>query len=136
MCSPIVYLYYCYCTFINLYVGFPFLYACSFICASSGSFVPYMDRQKLFLKFEKSLYCFEILFNQTLIKSLGETKILSFNEVFNSLSLCFVYLVLFYISFQTFIIVLLVQYRYTVTIQHPVRLIVDWFFRRCIYIYV
>ena len=29
MCSPIVYLYYCYCTFINLYVGFPFFYACS-----------------------------------------------------------------------------------------------------------
>ena len=48
MCSPIVYIYYCYCTFINLYVGFPFFYACSFICASSGSFVPYMDRQKLF----------------------------------------------------------------------------------------
>ena len=23
--------------------------------------------------------------------------------------------------------------RYTVAIQHPVRLIVDWFFRRCIY---
>ena len=46
MCSPIVYLY--YCTFINLYVGFPFFYACSFICAFSGSFVPYMDRQKLF----------------------------------------------------------------------------------------
>ena len=95
MCSSIVYLYYCYCTFINLYVGFPFFYACSFICASSASFVPYMDRQKLFLKFEKSLYCFEILFNQALIKSLGGTKILSFNEVFNSLSLCFVYLVLF-----------------------------------------
>ena len=48
MCSPIVYLYYCYCTFINLYVGFPFFYACSFLCASSGSFVPYMDRQNLF----------------------------------------------------------------------------------------
>ena len=42
------------------------------------------------------------------------------------------YLVLFYKLFQTFIIVLLVQYRYTVSIQHPVRLIVDWFFRRCI----
>jgi hypothetical protein len=96
MCSPIVYLYYCYCTFINLYVGFPFFYACSFICASSGSFVPYMDRQNPFLKFEKSLYCFEILFNKTLIKFLGGTNILSFNEVFNSLSLCFVYLVLFY----------------------------------------
>ena len=91
---------------------------------------------KTFLKFEKSPYCFEILFNQTLIKSLGGTKILSFYEVFNSLSLCFVYLVLFYKPFQTFIIVLLVQYRYTVTIQHPVRLIVDWFFRRCIYIYI
>ena len=63
MCSPIVYLYFCYCTFINLYVGFPFFYECSFICASSGSFVPYMDSQKLFLKFEKSPYCFEILFN-------------------------------------------------------------------------
>ena len=50
MCSPIVYLYYCYCTFINLYVGFPLLYACSFICASSGSFVPYMDRQQLFFE--------------------------------------------------------------------------------------
>ena len=50
MCSPIVYLYYCYCTFINLCVGFPFFYACSFICASSGSFVPYMDRQKLFFE--------------------------------------------------------------------------------------
>ena len=50
MCSPIVYLYYCYCTFINLYVGFPFFYACSFICASSGSFVAYMDRQKLFFE--------------------------------------------------------------------------------------
>ena len=62
MCSPIVYLYYCYCTFINLYVGFPLFYACSFICASSGSFVPYMDF-KTFLKFEKSPYCFEILFN-------------------------------------------------------------------------
>jgi hypothetical protein len=48
MCSPIVYLYYCYSTFISLYVGFPFFYACSFICASSGSFVPYKDRQKLF----------------------------------------------------------------------------------------
>ena len=53
--------------------------------------------------FEKSLYCFEILFNQTLIKSLSGTKILSFYEVFNSLSLCFVYLVLFYKPFQTFI---------------------------------
>ena len=63
MCSPIVYLYYCYCTFINLHVGFPFFYACSFICAPSGSFVPYMDRQIFFLKFEKSPYCFEILFN-------------------------------------------------------------------------
>ena len=91
---------------------------------------------KTFLKFEKSPYCFEILSNQTLIKSLGGTKNLSFNEVFNSLSLCFVYLVLFYKLFQTFIIVLLVQYRYTVPIQHPVRLIVDWFFRRCIYIYI
>ena len=30
-----------------LYVGFPFFYACSFLCAPSGSFVPYMDRQKL-----------------------------------------------------------------------------------------
>ena len=59
MCSPIVYLYYCYCTFIYMF------YACSFICASSGSFVTYMDRQKRFFfnKFEKSLYCFEILFN-------------------------------------------------------------------------
>ena len=46
--SPIVYSYYCYCTFLNLYVGFPFFYACSFICASSGSFVLYMDRQKHF----------------------------------------------------------------------------------------
>ena len=27
------------CTLINLYVGFPFFFACSFICASSGSFV-------------------------------------------------------------------------------------------------
>ena len=63
MCSPIVYLYYCYCTFINLYVGFPFFYTCSFICASSGSFVPYMDRQKLFGNLKTSLYCFEILFN-------------------------------------------------------------------------
>ena len=103
MCSPIVYLYYCYCTFINLYVGFPFFYVSSFICASSGSFVPHMDRQKLFFEIVKSLYWFEILFNQTLIKSLGGTKILSFNEVFNSLSLCFVYLVLFYKPFQTFI---------------------------------
>ena len=33
---------------VNLYVGFPFFYACSFICASSGSFVPYMDRQIFF----------------------------------------------------------------------------------------
>ena len=82
----------------------------------------------------KSPYWFVILFNQTLRKSLGGTKILSFNEVFNSLPLCFVYLVLFYKPFQTFIFFLLVQYRYTVTIQHPVRLIVDWFFRRCIYI--
>ena len=56
MCSPIVYLYYCYCTFINLYVGFPFFYACSFICASSGSFVPYMDRQKPFFWNLKSRY--------------------------------------------------------------------------------
>jgi len=31
MCSPIVYLYYCYCTFINLYVGFLFFYVCNFI---------------------------------------------------------------------------------------------------------
>jgi hypothetical protein len=29
------------------------LYACSFICASSGSFVPYMDRQKLFFEILK-----------------------------------------------------------------------------------
>ena len=28
-----------------------FFYACSFICASSGSFVSYMDRQKLFFFF-------------------------------------------------------------------------------------
>ena len=48
MCSPIVYLYHCYCTFINLYVGFPFFYICSFICTSSGSFVPRMNRQKPF----------------------------------------------------------------------------------------
>ena len=89
--------------------------------------------KNFFLKFEKSPYCFEILFNQTLIKSLGGATILSFYEEFNSLSLCFVYLVLFYKPFQTFIIVLLVQYRYTVTIQHPVRLIIDWCFRRCIY---
>ena len=101
-----------------------------FFCAVHG------PSKTFFFKFEKSLYSFEILFNQTLIKSLGGTKILSFNEVFNSLSLCFVYLVLFYKPFQTLIIVLLVQYRYTVTIQHPVRLIVDWFFRRCIYIYI
>ena len=104
MCSPIVYLYYCYCTFINLYIGFPFFYACSFICASSGFFVPYMDRQKLFLKFEKSPYCFEIVFNQTLIKSLCGTNILSFYEVFNSLSLCFVY---FCVVLQTILAYLL-----------------------------
>jgi hypothetical protein len=42
--------FYCYCTFINLYVGFQFVYVCSFICATSGSFVPHMDCQKLFLK--------------------------------------------------------------------------------------
>ena len=53
MCSPIVYLYYCYCTFINLYVEFPFFHACSFICASSGSVVPYMDRQQLFFEISK-----------------------------------------------------------------------------------
>jgi hypothetical protein len=33
------------------------------VAIQAGSFVPYMDRQKLFLKFEKSAYCFEILFN-------------------------------------------------------------------------
>ena len=55
MCSPIVYLYYCYCTFINLYVGFQFFYACSFICASSGSFVRTWTVKNFFLKFEKSL---------------------------------------------------------------------------------
>jgi hypothetical protein len=33
------------------------------------------------------------------LKSLGGTNILSFNEVFNSLLLCFVYLVLFYKPF-------------------------------------
>ena len=37
-------------------------------------------------------------------KSLGEIKILPFYKVFNSLSLCFVYLVLFYKPFKTFII--------------------------------
>ena len=63
MCSLVVYLYYCCCTFINLYVGFPFFYVCSFICASSGSFVPHMDRQKLVFEIVKSLYWFEILFN-------------------------------------------------------------------------
>ena len=36
-------------------------------------------------------------------RSLGEMKILSFNKVFNSLSLYFVYLQLFYKPFQTFI---------------------------------
>ena len=55
----------------KLFRDFKYIY----ICASSGSFAPYMDCQKPFLKFEKSLYCFEILFNQTLIKSLGGTKI-------------------------------------------------------------
>ena len=31
MCRPIVYLYYCYCTFINLYVGFQyFMYVFSY----------------------------------------------------------------------------------------------------------
>ena len=54
-----------------------------------------MDRQKLFFEIVKSPYWFDILFNHILIKSLGGTNILSFNEVFNSLSLCFVYLVLF-----------------------------------------
>ena len=39
-----------------------------------------------------------------MIKSLGGTNILSFNKVFNSLSLCFVYLLLFYKPFKTFII--------------------------------
>ena len=63
MCSLIVYLYYCYCTFINLYVGFSFFYVCSFICTSSGSFVPHMDRQKLVFEIVKSLYWFAILFN-------------------------------------------------------------------------
>ena len=60
---------------------------------------------------------------------------LSFNKVLNSLSPCFVYLVLVYKPFQTFIIALLVLYRYTVTIQHPVRLIVDWFWD-VVYIYI
>ena len=32
-------------------------------CASSGSFVPYMDRQKRFFEIVKSLCCFDILFN-------------------------------------------------------------------------
>jgi hypothetical protein len=50
MCSPIVYLYYCYCIFINLDVGFQFFYVCIFLRVTSGSFVPYIDRQKLFLK--------------------------------------------------------------------------------------
>ena len=78
----------------------------------------------------KSPYWFDILFNQTLIKSLGETKMLSFNKVFNSLSLCFVYLVLFCKPFQTFIIYftcIVSLYR-----NDTVRLIVDWFFKRCI----
>ena len=42
MCSPIVYLYYCYCTFINLYVEFhSFMHVVSYV---------HMDRQKLFLE--------------------------------------------------------------------------------------
>ena len=32
-------------------------------CASSGSFVPYMDRQKRVFEIVKSLCCFDILFN-------------------------------------------------------------------------
>ena len=46
-----------------------------------------------------------------------------------SLSLCFVYLVLFYKPFSTFIIY------FTCIISFPVKLIVDWFFRHCIYIF-
>ena len=42
--------------------------------------------------------------HQTLKKSLGERKILSFHKGFNSWSLCFVHLVLFYKPFQTFMI--------------------------------
>ena len=89
------------------------------------------------------IYCTERLFqclmsNQydDFTKSLGQTKIVSFSKVFNSLSFCFVYLVLFYKPFQTFIIdftCIVSLYRNDPT---PVRLIVDWFFRRGIYIYI
>jgi hypothetical protein len=74
MCSPIVY-WYCYCTFNNLYVGFPFFYACSFICATSGSLVPCMDVKNFFFKHLEShcyiitsrcyvcMYCFYCVIN-------------------------------------------------------------------------
>jgi len=47
-------------------------------------------------------------------KSLGETNILSFNTVFNSLSHCFVYLVLFYKTLLTFVI----YFTYIVSLYH------------------
>ena len=91
-------------------------------------FCPAHWPSKTFFEIVKSPYWFDILFHQTLIKSLGGTNIVSFSKEFNSLSLCLVYLVLFYKPFQTFII----YFTNAVTIQHPVRLIVDWF----LYIYI
>jgi hypothetical protein len=44
------FLYHCYCTSINLYVGFQFFYVYIFLRVASGSLIPHIDRQKLFLK--------------------------------------------------------------------------------------
>ena len=49
------------------------------------------------------IYSIHIDLTLDIEKSLGETNILSFNKVFNSLSRCFVYLIMFYKPFLTFI---------------------------------
>ena len=76
---------------------------------------------------------YENILNVQIHVSDNQTNIyISFNKVFNSLSLCVVYLVLLYKPLQTFIIYFIcIQYRYTVSIQHTVTLIVDQFFIRC-----
>jgi hypothetical protein len=64
-----------------------FLILSYFHMSNIWHFCPAHWPSKTFFEIVKSPYWFDILFNYTSIKSLNETKILSFNKVFNSLSL-------------------------------------------------
>jgi hypothetical protein len=62
---------------IFLYTGFQFFYVCIFIWVTSGSFVPHIDRQQLFLK----LYSHHIDENETLLDNVSNS---TFKNIFEN----------------------------------------------------